>query len=133
MLHIKRMALRFGTAMYGIMFGARMRLVIFGICRSLHTFYYSYSHAGSQIRVFTESLLSPSPTRITEDIHIRIPEGKSFVSISISVVPMCLMKFGTGLITYGCIYPLDGFIIESRRHPHCDRKYRCQSVAGNTM
>ena len=119
--------------MHCIMLDTRMSLVIFGICRPLHSLYYSYSHTGSQIRVFAESLLSPPPTRITENIHIRIPKSKPFVSISIAITAMGIVEFSTSFITNGNIHSFNCFIIKGRCHTHSYRKHCSQSITGNTM
>ena len=59
--------------MYGEMLCASEVLVVFRPLRTLQSTHHGESHPCGQIRVFTVSLLSASPSRVAEDIDIRRP------------------------------------------------------------
>ena len=80
-LGIKRMSIMLWSAMNCIMFGTSYRFQIFGIV-SLKSTNHSHTHLRSKIRIFSIRLLSPSPTRITEYIHIGSPISQSSITAS---------------------------------------------------
>ena len=53
---------------------------------SLKTFNIANTHTSCKIRIFTKSLLTSSPSWITENIYIRRPECKSLINICIIVL-----------------------------------------------
>ena len=74
-LHIHRVAQRLGTAVHGIVLGTSVGLEVL-IVVALHTLYRSHTEHGIHIGILTTGLLTASPTGITEDVHIRAPEGE---------------------------------------------------------
>ena len=62
------------TAMYGIVLGTRPEFTIFRILWSLKTTNDGIAHNRCQIGVLAISLLSSTPSRIAEDVHIRSPD-----------------------------------------------------------
>ena len=63
--------------MNGIVLGTGPELTILRILRSLQTLHHLGAHHRGQIGILTVGLLSPAPSRIAEDIHIRCPDGKA--------------------------------------------------------
>ena len=63
----------FRTTMYGIVLGTGPEFAILGILRPLQSTYHLGAHYTCQVGIFTVSLLSTSPTRVTEDVDIRSP------------------------------------------------------------
>ena len=63
----------FRTAMYCIVLGTSPQFAILRSLRTLQTTYHSITHDRSQIRIFSIGLLSPAPSWVTEDVHIRSP------------------------------------------------------------
>ena len=68
------------TRVYGKVLGAGVRLVPLRVVRSLDASYDGDAHASAQVRVFTVRLLSASPARVAEDVHVGRPEGESLVA-----------------------------------------------------
>ena len=73
--HIHRVAQWLWSAVYGIVFGTSVSLKVL-IVVALHAQYGLHTQHGIHIGVLATSFLTTSPTRITEDIHIRTPESK---------------------------------------------------------
>ena len=61
------------TAVYGIMLCACVSLEVLVVV-TLHTEYILYSENCVHVRVLTVSLLTASPSWVTEDVHVRTPE-----------------------------------------------------------
>ena len=132
-LRIEIMAFGFRTAMHGIVFGTGMKFVIFGIGRPLQPINDCNSHTAGQVRIFPIGLLSASPTRVTEDIHVRCPKSQSLTTYPSAAFPMCIMIFGTGLITDNRKHIFYQLIIKSGSHSHCNGKYRSYSGTGYSV
>ena len=74
-LYIHGVAQGLWSAMHGIVLGTGMRLDVFVII-ALHTQYGLHAQYGIHVGIFTAGLLSASPARITEDIHVGTPESQ---------------------------------------------------------
>ena len=61
------------TAMYGIVLGTSPEFTILCIFRTLQALHNLDSHHACKIRILTISLLTTSPTGITEDVYVRGP------------------------------------------------------------
>ena len=97
---------RFGTAVYGIVLGAGVGLVVAGIV-SLHAQDGLEAQDTGQIRVFPAGFLAATPARVTEDVHVGAPEGEFRIAgvvghahrhvedVVVGAVPV-----GTGLVGY---------------------------------
>ena len=72
---VVRVAQGFRTAVYGIVLGTGVCLEIL-IVVALHTENGLYTENSIQVRILTTGLLTTAPSRITEDIHVRTPEGE---------------------------------------------------------
>ena len=70
---VGRMTSIFRTAMYGVVLGTSPQFAILRSLRTLQTTYHGITHDRSQIRIFAIGLLSPAPSWVTEDVHIRSP------------------------------------------------------------
>ena len=64
---------RFRTAVYCIMLCTSVCLEV-SVVVALHSEYVLYSEDCIEIWIFTVGLLSASPSRVTEDVHVRTPE-----------------------------------------------------------
>ena len=82
-LCIKLMAQRLRSGMHREMLRARRRLHDLTI--SLQALDESNTQSGSQIRILSIGLMSPSPSGIPENIDIRRPERKPFIDIPVIV------------------------------------------------
>ena len=95
---------RFRTAVYRIMLCTSVCLEVFVVV-ALHSEYVLYSEDCIEIWIFTVGLLSTSPSRVTEDVHVRTPEGKfgvtrvvdhthRYIEHSFRTVPVCTCFVG---------------------------------------
>ena len=149
-LQIEDVAIPLRTAMHGEMLGTSQCLDILGSLRlirsqntrsrqrlaverlSLQAIHHSKSHTCGEIRIFAISLLSASPSRITEDIDIRSPEAQTLISLYITRL-LRHLRLGSRLIAYGSKHLIEQGIIPGRSHVHGDRENRGISVACHTM
>ena len=107
--YIHGMAQGLRTTVYGIVLGTGMGLEILVVV-ALHTQYGLYSQHSIQIRILATCLLSTSPTRVTEDIDVRTPEGQLRIAWvvghtlwhveQLGVVVVSTVPVGTGLVRY---------------------------------
>ena len=67
------MAQWLGSAMHGVVLRTSVRLHIFVVI-ALHSKNRLHTEHGIQIGILTAGLLTTSPTRIAEDVHIGTPE-----------------------------------------------------------
>ena len=126
------MTVPFRTGMYGKVFGTSMQLIVSSVIGSLQTFHYHDTHATGEIRVFTVGLNTPSPTRITVNIHRRRPHGKSLITL-ITALRCVICIFCTRLIRYGIEYFIYCLRRKRGRHTYRLRKNRSQSGACHTV
>ena len=77
------MALRLWAAVYSIVLGTSVGLEILVVI-TLHTENGLHTQNGIQIRVFTTSFLTTSPTGVTEDVHVWTPESQFRVARIVS-------------------------------------------------
>ena len=149
-LQIEDVAIPLRTAMHGKMLGTSQCLDILGSLRlirsqntrsrqrlaverlSLQAIHHSKSHTCGEIRIFAISLLSASPSRITEDIDIRSPEAQTLISLYITRL-LRHLRLGSRLIAYGSKHLIEQGIIPGRSHVHGDRENRGISVACHAM
>ena len=103
--YVHAVAERFGTAVHGIVLGARMGLVVSAV-EALHAQDGLQAHHAGQVRVFPAGLLAAPPAGIPEDVHIGAPEGElrigRVVAGVVPHVPLALgaVPVGTGLIAH---------------------------------
>ena len=98
---IIRMASPLWSAMDGIMLSTSPEFAILGSLRSLQATHYGASHLGGEIWILTVCLLSTSPARVTEDIHIRSPYRESMETGNITTFLLEFIPLGTHLIRCG--------------------------------
>ena len=103
------------------MLGASVCLIIIRII-ALQSAGYGYTHLLGQVRVLAIGFHTPSPARVTEDIDIRGPESKTFVTV-VLLVFLVLVVFGTGLVADHREGLVNGVIVEGSRHGDRLREY----------
>ena len=133
LFHVEIMTLGFRPAMHGIMFRTSMQLVVLGIRRTLQAPDHSHTHPGSQVRVFSPSLLPPSPPGIAEDVHIGRPKRQSFVHLPVAAFFVRIVIFRTSLVAYRRVHGLHGLIVEHGSHTHGDGINRSDSATGHSV
>ena len=74
------------AGVHGKVLRAGCGLHIFAV--SLHSLDERDAEAGGQIRILAVGLMSAAPSRITENIHIRCPEGQALVDITVSAAAL---------------------------------------------
>ena len=67
------MTLALGAAVHCIVLGAGVGLVVFLVI-ALHTLYVGNTQNAHMVRILTVSLLTATPTGITENVHVGAPE-----------------------------------------------------------
>ena len=133
MLHVEIVPLGLRAAMHGIMLGTGVELVVLRVPRPLEAFHHGHPHTGGQPRVFPPGLLSPSPARVAEDVHVGRPERQPLVHLPEPPVPVRLVVFGAGLVAHRGIHLLHRLLIERGSHPHRDGIDRGQPAARHAM
>ena len=132
------MTQRLGTAMHCIMLRAGVGLEV-TVMVALHSQYSLHAKYGIEVRVFSAGLLATSPSRITEDVHIRTPECKLRIArviydshryvedIVVRAVPVC------ACFVRNCReYVIDHFSIEGGCHS--DRlRINCVAILSYTV
>ena len=99
---------------------------------ALKSEYGSLAHYGCEERIFAIGLLASSPTRVSEDVYVRCPEGQSIVLL-VQSFPDCLIVFCTSLIGNHGECPQVLFRIEGCRHTDGLRKYGCYTGTRNSV
>ena len=127
---IKFMPNSFRTGMYREMLGTCRCL--HGLPISLQSFYKSHPKATGKVRIFPVSLMSTSPPRIPEDIHIRRPECESFVDIPVIFCRISIV-FGSSFHRNGIRHLSYKFCIKGGSHSDCLRKHGCLACPCHTM
>ena len=77
-----------------------MSLVIIRMV-SLKSLHCSYAHNRREVRIFSIGLLSAAPSRISEDIDVRSPEGQSVILL-VQSLAYGIVILGTCLIRHIC-------------------------------
>ncbi len=68
---------------------------------TLQAAYERRAHLTGQVRVFTLSLLAPTPTRVTKDINIGRPESKTLIPAGRPIAPQGFVMLGAGFVADG--------------------------------
>ena len=126
------MSVPFRTTVHGIMLCTGMCFIVFPGTTTLQTFYYCQPHQRSQIRVFSISFHTTSPTRITINVDIRSPKSQPFVTIPLAFA-LKVVILGTGFIRDDIKSFINSLIIESSGKPYCLWKNRCLAGACHSM
>ena len=109
------MAVAFGAAVHGVVFGARHGFQIERV-GTLETAHHGRTHFGREIGVFAVSFLSASPARVAEYVDVGCPVGESAVLRDAFSGGKSLVEqraaFGGGYVAHA-LQPLR---IECRRH-----------------
>ena len=108
-LHIHRVTQRLRAAVHGIVLGTGVGLEILVVV-TLHAQNSLHTKHGIQIGVLTAGLLTSTPTRVTEDVHVRAPEGQLRIARIIGhahghvkqlrIVVIRTVPVGTGLVRH---------------------------------
>ena len=115
------MPCRLGTAVYRKMFWRGQRLQIFRVI-SLQASHVSNAHLRCQERVFAIGFLAASPTRISEDVDVRRPDGQPVKPVAITLFPHPLGIFGPELGGNNIRFFVEQVRIESCSQSDCLRK-----------
>ena len=125
---------RFRAAMHGVMLGAGVGLVILLVV-ALHTFDGLHAENARKVRVFAAGLLSPAPSRVAEDVHIRTPKGQFGVAgvvgnahRHIENVVVGAVPIGTRLIANSREHVVKHLRVKCRRHSYRLRKHRVAAL-----
>ena len=108
-LHIHRVTQRLRTTVHGIVLGTGVGLEIAAVI-ALHTQNGLHTQHGIQIGILTAGFLTTTPTRITEDVHVRAPESQLRIAgivrhthghiEQLRIVVIRTVPIGTGLIAH---------------------------------
>ena len=122
---VERVALWLRTAVYSIVLGTSVGLEVLVVV-ALHTQNSLHTQHSVQIRVFTTSFLTTSPTRIAEDVHVRTPERQLRVAWIVShthwhieqlwIVVVGTVPVGTCLVRNGGEHFVHLLRVEGSRH-----------------
>ena len=100
--------------------------------RTLKSVHHGTAHDSGQIWIFSICLLAASPSRVSEYIDIRCPDGQTVVS--------CYSVTGTGDVILDALlcgshveHFLEKGIVPAGCHAYGLRKYRSKSIAGRAM
>ena len=103
-----------------------------GLSISLESFYKCNTQAAGQIRIFSVSLMSASPSWITKNIYIGRPQGQSLVNVSVSLLGNSVV-FCTGFGGNGICDFTNQIGVESCTKTNCLRKYSCLSSSCDSV
>ena len=87
------------TTMNGVVLGTSPELAVLGILGALKSTNHLNAHDTGQVGVFTVGLLSPAPSRITENVHIRRPNGEAVELLVLTTVQHTMVVLRTELRT----------------------------------
>ena len=134
---IKRMAVPLRTAMHSEMLGAgqqflvsRQRLALIAI--ALQATHHGKSHLRGEERVFAIGFLSPTPTRVAEDIDIGRPERQTLIATD-STRLLGLLRFDAGLIADSGKHLVQQSIVPRGGHGHGDGEYGGIAITSHAM
>ena len=74
--------------MHRIVLGASPQFAILSVLRTLQTFHHLCSHDTGQIRIFTIGFLSPTPTGVAENVHVRRPYREAVELFVLTTAPL---------------------------------------------
>ena len=92
-------------------------------CRSQHA---------RQIGVLAVGLHAAAPARITEDVDVGRPEGKSGVAAVVAYA-LCHLILGACLVRDGVAYAVEQFDVECGAESYRLREYRCAAAAAHAV
>ena len=101
LLDVERVAVPFGSAVYGKVLGAGKRLVVAAVAGvgSLQAAHHGLAHLRREVGVFAVGLLSASPTRVAEDVDVGCPEREALVAFYLSAL-FCLAGLYACLVAH---------------------------------
>ena len=124
----------FWSAVDSIVLGTSPQFSVFCCFRTLQTFHHLHAHHGSEIRVFTISFLTSSPTRIAEDVHIGCPHTQA---VELLILTTILNHAFVVLCTKLCAGSIKHFEeqvgVERRSHRNGFWEYSYIAHVGSTM
>ena len=106
-LDVHRVAQGFRTAVYGVVLGTGVGLEV-ALVIALHAEHGLYAEHGIHIGVFAASLLASSPAGVTEDVHVRTPEGEFGVAWVVDDAHGHIKQFG--VVVVGAVPVGAGFV-----------------------
>ena len=131
-LDIEHMALILRTAMDREMLQTCMELVILLVRIALEAVHYGTSHHCGQIWILSICLLATSPTRVTEDVDVRSPDGKTMITAHAFFITSDA-ELDSLLGRSDVEHLFEKFIIPARRHSDSLREHSRETVTCRTM
>ena len=126
---IEFMAQPLRPGMHREMLGTGGRFQIFSLSipgSSLQALHIGHAHAGGQIRVLSIGFMSPPPSGIPENIHIRGPEGEALVNIP--VMMLCVfVVFGASFRRHRISDGAEQLLVKGGRHSDGLREAGCHT------
>ena len=117
----------FRATMYSIMLGTCPCLTVLTLFRTLQTTNHSRTKDTRQIWILSIRLLTPTPTWITEDVHIRSPKRKTVETSNILSAFHQFIPMGTSFCARCIEYLVNHISIE--RCCHTDRLWEIGHIA----
>src|SRR5215469_5933777 len=130
-INVHGVPLRFGPAMYRVVFRCRDHAVILRIV-SLQPGHKRHAHAPGEKWILTVCLLSTPPARIAEDVDVRRPEIEALPDVA-TACAYCLLVLGASLDTNHHRHFVDRGNIECCGQADRLWKYRGDSGAGDAV
>ena len=131
-LDIEHMAFIFRTAMDREMLQTRMELVILLVRIALEAVHYGTSHHCGQIWILSICLLATSPTRVTEDVDVRSPDGKTMITAHAFFITGNA-ELDSLLGRSDVEHFFKQFVIPARRHTYSLREHSRETVTCRAM
>ena len=127
------MAAPLWTAVYGIVLGTGKELAVLGSLGALESTHHCLSHQRSEIWVFAVSLLSASPTRIAEYVHVGSPHRKAVESRCGDTILILFVPLGSCLVGSHGEYTLHQWHVERSRHTNRFGEHSDIALVGKSM
>ena len=112
------------SAVHGIVLGTGPQLTVLGILRPLQAPHHLCTHHTRQIGILAVGLLSPAPSRIAEDVHIRCPHGEAVELLILTTVEHPVVVLCPELRAGHVEHLIQQVRVPRRSHSHRLRKYR---------
>ena len=131
-LHIEHMALILRTAMDREMLQTCMELVILLVRIALEAVHYGTAHHCGQIWILSICLLSTSPARVTENVDVRSPYGKTMITAHAFFITSDA-ELDSLLGRSDVEHLFEKFVIPARRHTDSLREHSRKTVTCRAM
>ena len=130
--YIKVVAGLLRTAVHGEVLGTGQQLVVF-LTRPLQSAHHGTAHATIHVGVFAIRLLSPTPSRVAEDVDGGRPERQALILANGLTLTAQLCVLGAGLVAHGIINHLQQGVIEGTGHANARGEHGAQPVTTHAV